>query len=87
VGVGRIASQIHENTIGQPDAVWFESLCSIFCPNSRVKRADKTDMRFILQSGELMMAYTIFVSHTRQDKKIAEQIKKIINDRFSGHIH
>ncbi|MEL7675364.1 MAG: toll/interleukin-1 receptor domain-containing protein, partial [Chloroflexota bacterium] len=33
-----------------------------------------------------MMAYTIFVSHTRQDKKIAEQIKKIINDAFSGHI-
>lgn len=32
------------------------------------------------------MAYTIFVSHTRQDKKIAEQIKKIINDAFSGHI-
>ncbi len=29
-----------------------------------------------------MMAYTIFVSHTRQDKKIAEQIKKIINDAF-----
>lgn len=32
------------------------------------------------------MAYTIFVSHTHQDKKIAEQIKKIINDAFSGHI-
>lgn len=32
------------------------------------------------------MPYKIFVSHTRQDKAIAEQAKKTINDAFSGHI-
>jgi len=32
------------------------------------------------------MPYTIFISYTNQDKRIAEEVKKVINNAYQGHI-